>query len=403
LPTRGFTIRTVSPIKKLFQSDQAWWRYFTKHADTIRPAIVENVIKMLACGLEVMGYATHCCSNGQCAHSKKVCFSCKSRFCPTCGKKATDQWILTQRATLPQTRWQHITLTMPSDLWDLFRLNRQLLKDPSRLAAGIIKKTAVKKGILPGIFTALHTFGRDLKWNIHIHLSVTCGGITAAGAQWKSMYFVKAQIMPMWRYAIIDLLRQSYGSLVLPETLQALCSIKQAWDSWLNTHYEKPWIVHFAPPSSSHTRNVNYLGRYIKRPPLSQSRLKHYDGKTVAFDYLDHKTGKHRTAHYDAEEFIDRFVQHIPDKHFRMINFYGFLANRVRGKWLPKIYALLDQTVEPVKTLRWNDLQSRTFGTDPLLCIVCGSPLRFAGITRRKSARELRQHHQALALAKIVV
>lgn len=47
-------------------------------------------------------------------------------------------------------------------------------------------------------------------------------------------------------------------------------------------HYSKPWIVHFAQPSSSRVRNVNYLGQYIKRPRAgAQSRLKHDDGKTV--------------------------------------------------------------------------------------------------------------------------
>jgi hypothetical protein len=396
-------MRTVSPIKKLFQTGHLWWRYFKRHELEIRSSVVDNVVKMLACGTQVMGYANQCCSNGQCTHSKKVCFSCKSRFCPTCGKKATDQWILKQRATLPECSWQHITLTMPSALWDVFELNRALLKQPSRLAAGIVRKTAAKKALLPGIFTALHTFGRDLNWNVHVHLSVTCGGVTADGVKWKSLYFVKAQIMPMWRYEIINLLRQSYGALVLPEALKALCPTPQAFSRWLDSHYQKPWIVHFAPPSSSHVRNVNYLGRYIKRPPLSQSRLAHYDGKTVSFDYLDHRTGKHRTAHYDGEEFIGRFVQHIPEKHFRMINFYGFLANRVRGQWLPKIYALLDQKVEPVSTVRWRDLQKRAFGTDPLVCILCGSPLHFAGITRGQSAAQLRQHHETLALAKIVV
>lgn len=364
---------------------------------------MENVVRMLACGLDVMGYATHCCSNGECGHCKKVCFSCKSRFCPTCGKKATDQWIATQRQTLPNTRWQHITFTMPSALWELFQLNRPLLKDPSRLAARIIKKAAAKKGILPGIFTALHTFGRDLKWNVHVHLSVTCGGLAAQGTKWKPMYFAKAQIMPMWRYAVINLLRKSYKSLILPDALKSLCPTPQDWSRWLDTHYRKPWIVHFARPSSSHVRNVNYLGRYIKRPPLSQSRLRHYDGKTVAFEYLDHRTGQHRLAVHETGEFIQRFVQHIPDKHFRMINFYGFLANRLRGKLLPIAYRLLDQTVQPVRTLRWRDMQQRAFGTDPLLCVLCGAPLRFTGITQGKSARELRQHHQALALAKIVV
>jgi hypothetical protein len=357
---------------------------------------------MLACGLEVMGYATHCCSNPACDHRKTVCFSCKSRFCPTCGKKATDQWILTQRATLPDTEWQHITFTMPSAVWEIFQLNRDLLKEPSRLAARIIKKVAGKRGILPGIFTALHTFGRDLKWNVHVHLSVTCGGLVIGANQWQSVYFPKAKIVPMWCYAIIDLLRQSYDSLVLPEALKTICPTKTEWSSWLDIHFQKKWIVHFAPPSRSHHRNVNYLGRYIKRPPLSQSRLKHYDGKTVAFDYLNHKTGKHQTAIYDKQAFIHRFVQHIPDKHFRMINFYGFLANRVRSELLPTIYALLNQFVQPAATIRWSNLQKQAFGLDPLLCILCGCQMFFNGITRGKPFRQIRHHHEALALAKIV-
>ncbi len=35
-----------------------------------------------------------------------------------------------------------------------------------------------------------------------------------------------------------------------------------------------------------------YLGRYLKRPPMAMSRLKHYDGSTVIFESLNHNTGK---------------------------------------------------------------------------------------------------------------
>ncbi|MFT0173888.1 transposase zinc-binding domain-containing protein [Paraburkholderia mimosarum] len=69
------------------QTGEAWWRYFKKHGHEIRSAVVDNVVRLQACGLEVMGYASHCCSNGACPHRKKVCFSCKSRFCPTCGNR----------------------------------------------------------------------------------------------------------------------------------------------------------------------------------------------------------------------------------------------------------------------------------------------------------------------------
>lgn len=83
-------------------------------------------------------------------------------------------------------------------------------------------------------------------------------------------------------------------------------------------------------------RNVNVPGRYIKRPDLSQSRLKHYDCMAIAFDYLTHRDAQHQVAVYETEEFIARFIQHIPDKHFRMINFHGFQASCVGGQWLPR-------------------------------------------------------------------
>jgi len=286
-------------------------------------------------------------------------------------------------------------------LWQLFNLNRSLLRHLSRLAAHVIKKAAAKKGVSPGIFTALHTFGRDLKWNVHVHLSVTCGGLTLDNTQWKNLYYVKSMIMPMWRYQIIRLLRESFDSLTLPETIREQCSTKQPWNAWLNQQYQKHWMVHFAKRSDNHYRNVNYLGRYIKRPPLAQSRLKHYDATSVMFEYLDHKTGKHQTAVYEKQDFIHRFVQHIPDKHFRMINYYGFLANRNRSQMLPKVFALLNLSAKNTFALRWRDLQKQAFGTDPLLCILCGGQMRFASLSTGLSTSQLHQHHKALALAKM--
>jgi len=92
-----------------------------------------------------------------------------------------------------------------------------------------------------------------------------------------------------------------------------------------------------------HKQNVSYLGRYIKRPAIAESKLKHYDGNEVTFKYLDHTTNTYRQFRLTAEQFIGRFVQHIPDIGFRMIRYYGFLAHRVRGKLLPIVYQLLEQ------------------------------------------------------------
>ena len=50
---------------------------------------------------------------------------------------------------------------------------------------------------------------------------------------WKSLYFAKRQIMPMWRYEIVNLLRQTYqrGELALPEYLHKRCPDAQAFNA----------------------------------------------------------------------------------------------------------------------------------------------------------------------------
>lgn len=377
-----------------------WWLFYLQHEKSLRPAIIDNIIKILSCGLSIRGYAIFRCSNSQCSHTKRVCFSCKGRFCPTCGKKLTEQWIKKQQAVLPQTTWQHITYTMPGELWELFNLNRFLLNDLSRVAANTLLKTAQNKGIMPGIFTALHTFGRDLKWNTHVHVSATLGGLTLDKTQWKSLYFSQKSIKKMWRYSIIQLLRKHYDQLVLPEAIERACPTYTHFNRWLNTHYQKTWNVHFAKPNPSHKKNVAYLGRYVKRPPLAMSRLEHYDGHLVIFNYLDHRSKTHRRFSCSAAEFMGRFTQHIPDKGFRMIRYYGFLANRVRGLLLPKVYNLLNQPEKNAIPLRWPELQKLTFGSDPMECILCRSKLTLAEKHVGLSQKALHQYHRQLATQK---
>ncbi|MCF6777898.1 transposase zinc-binding domain-containing protein, partial [Thiotrichales bacterium 19X7-9] len=172
----------------------------------MRPVVVENVIKLMSCGLRVRGFKTYCCSNNQCTHTKTVTFGCKSRFCPTCGKKATDIWINKQQNIMPKIPFQHITFTMPDKLWPLFKEDPKLLNQLPKLAADVIQKIAKNRNIKVGIFVAVHTFGRDLQWHVHIHLSVSMAGLTSK-RQYKEIKFSKKQVEPMWRYRVIKLFK----------------------------------------------------------------------------------------------------------------------------------------------------------------------------------------------------
>jgi hypothetical protein len=388
----------VNRLKSLFLSKNRWWSYYQKNKGELRESVKENVLKMLTCGTLVRGYATHRCEKEGCGHEKKVCFSCNSRFCPACGKRATDQWIQKQIEVLPDTEWQHLTFTQPDELWELFDRNRFLLKELSRIAGSILTRYGKKKGVLIGAFIALHTFGRDLKWNVHIHVSATCGGITLDLKSWKKIYFAQKPIAAEWKYEVITLLRDYYDQLTLPK------EIKEATDfnHFLDEQYQKDWYIHFAKSSPDVNHTVAYLGRYLKRPAISQSRLKHYDGNHVRFEYLDHYTNTHQEAEYDWNAFFDRLLKHIPEKNFRLINYYGFLSNRLRGEYLPIVYKLLNQTIRVVKKIRWRQLCLWSQHVDPLKCILCGSQMKWVGLTLGKSFRELKRYHKEIALCKIL-
>ena len=109
-------------IRGIFLHNNNWWCFFSKHARLIRESIIENVCKILIYKTDMLGFHSYKCDD--CGHEKKVPHSCKSRFCSSCGKKATEQWIQTNMNILPNVPWQHITFTLPQELRDLFWVNR---------------------------------------------------------------------------------------------------------------------------------------------------------------------------------------------------------------------------------------------------------------------------------------
>jgi len=388
-------------IKQILTSNQNWWRFYNANKNKIRKDILICITKLLSCKHTIRGYHKYQCSNPNCSHVKYIAHSCKCKACSSCGKKATELWIIKQNQILPQTSWQHITFTMPSELWDFFWLNRRLLKKIAKIAANCLKSIAKKKGLIIGIFIAIHTFGRDLKRNVHIHLSTTTGGLTQDLQKWKNIFFHQATLMRIWRYQIIKLFR-STKNLIIPNNIKRQLHQHFTFNQLLNQLYNKKWIVHCAKPSSEYKQIMNYLARYIKRPAIAESKLKHYDGNAVTFRYLDRKNKTFRNFKLSVDQFIAKFIQHIPDTGFRMIRYYGFLANRVRGKLLPIIYSLIGQknNTKP-HTATFAELIKKNFNLDPLKCILCGNKLVLSQINFGNAHLwNLIKHHEQLALLK---
>jgi hypothetical protein len=387
-------------IKQLFLSNNNWWNFYSRHQAKLRKGIVIAVVKLLSCKNIVRGHQKYCCSNPKCSHIKYLVHTCKSKACSSCGKKATEEWITQQNERLPKTSWQHITFTMPKQLWDFFWLNRHLLQPIAKIAADSVKTIAKQKNVIPGIFIAIHTFGRNMGRNVHIHLSTTTGGLSEDLLQWKNLFFDQATLMRIWRYQIIRLFRQAGSQLIIPSNIKKQLNSTFTFNDFLDFLYKKIWIVHCSKPSEDHKITIAYLGRYIKRPPIAQSKLKHYNGQYVTFTYLDHNTKKYCQLKLTPDEFIRRFVQHIPDLGFRMIRYYGFLAHRVVGKLLPIVYQLLGQIITDIpERPTYAKLIQKNFHFNPLLCILCGQPMLLANVYFGKTnTYDLLTIHRQLAL-----
>ena len=80
-----------------------------------------------------------------------------------------------------------------------------------------------------------------------------------------------------------------------------------------------------------------------------------------------------------------RLITHIHDIGFRCIRYYGFLANRVRGKLLAIVHKLLNNPLfnELIKltTIYWRQLIIHTFGLDPLQCKHCKQLMELSSMT----------------------
>ncbi|HIF9114777.1 TPA: transposase, partial [Photobacterium damselae] len=76
-------------------------------------------------------------------------------------------------------------------------------------------------------------------------------------------------------------------------------------------------------------------------------------------------------------EMMLRILSHVPEKHFKMIRYFGFLSNRLRGRLLPLIYEQLGQEIVAAKTLGFAAMMKAFLKIDPFKCILCGARMAF--------------------------
>lgn len=215
----------------------------------------------------------------------------------------------------------------------------------------------------------LHTFGRDLKWNPHIHMLCSEGGAGNTEVFRKVKHIAFNALRHRWQKLLLDFLSQNLPNAKLP-------SFKKLKNS-LYSNYNNGFYVYARPDNiSSISIAVDYVIRYTGRPAMAQSRILNYDGEFVTFYYERHEDGKRIEETVHVFEFIKKLIIHIPNEHFKVVRYYGIYAKK--HKHSSKIFKMLSQTqIEIRQQLRkWRLSIELSFGYDPAKCS-CGNSMIF--------------------------
>jgi len=314
-----------------------------------------------------MSYKCDCCGK-----TKHIAFTCKSRFCNSCGKPLSDLWTNNLMTRRPKyLKYYHLAFTIPERLRNFFKRHRKALNELPRTANQAMSYFFRKKyKCTPWLLSVIHTFWAKTNWNPHIHVMVTSWWITKEKL-YKSIEFLPylGVISSRQTHLIWNLKKWCDKNLIGQE--------HQDEKRFLNTFFkekdidgdEKSRYVYFSKKANNFETVLSYIGRYLKRPIIAQSRILAYDGKNVTYSYKDKYDNTVKEMTVTAMEFIGNLIQHIPNKFFKMINYAWMFANRCKEKHLKIINTYYNTTSKMPKIGK--NFRERIFlftGKDPLLC-----------------------------------
>ena len=289
------------------------------------------------CRTPALGGRLHLCL--ACGAKHPVYHSCRKRGCPNCQALAQERWIAARAVRILPIRHFHVVFTLPAEIRRLARGHPVDLYDAFfRIVGEVLDelgRTRLKATL--GWTLVLHTWKRDLGYHPHIHALVTAGGLSPDGSTFRPVrgrYLFPGEVMGrLLRGKMLDALRGLFSKGAFPELDEAAFAALMA-----SLARHESWVVHAEPPFRDATHLLGYLGRYVHRIAISDSRLEAVTPERVTF------TTRHgQTASMHPVTFLHRFVQHVLPQGFHKVRHGGLYASTREGGKLEQARALLNQ------------------------------------------------------------
>lgn len=242
--------------------------------------------------------------------------------------------------------------------------------------------------VIFGAIASLHTFGRPLDWNPHIHVLVCEDAYDSKDDKIKNFsYMDYKKLRQTWRYQLLSYLDRHIGN---DKEFQSL-------KSWFYRKYEEGFYVYAPKIKDEQTKDdiekcVQYITRYTSRPIMAESRIVNYDDdkKMIHWFYHRHEDNKRVDVTESVYSFLNKVLMHCPEKNFKMVRYFGFYSNKSIKTYnrMAELLSHKQKRVEELKNdrrvmiekrqkelhFRYNMIKS--FQRDPLLC-ECGETMEY--------------------------
>jgi hypothetical protein len=300
---------------------------------------------IMTCRSEEQGYHIDACPKGD--YQEIVYNSCKHRACPQCGATEAELWLERRKSQALNCPYFHIVFTISHDLHSIWRFNRKLFTNLMMRAAWHSLRELLLDwkylGALVGAVAAFQSWDDEMREHCHLHFIVTAGGLNADGRWLRAnpdLLLPTPVLASKFRAKFLAYLREGFSKLSVTgrikpadQVLRAPSGISvQQCRNLLNMLGRKRWHAQIEPAYEHANGVFKYVGRYIRRGPISERRIIGYDGQQVTIAYA-HKQ-KHERASFklSAQGFIRRLLNHVPDKGGHVVRSYGLFHPNCREK-----------------------------------------------------------------------
>jgi hypothetical protein len=257
----------------------------------------------------------------QCTHCDETDYayhSCHHRSCPRCGGAGTAAWTQQQTDRLLPVPYFLVTFTVPETVRPIFAARPGVLHDLFFTQAARALQTVAAGprhlGAELGMIGVLHTWGRQLQHHPHLHFIIPGGGLTADRQAWRparqpNWLLPKAAVEAALRSGLDEALRHAAPDL--HAQVPASCWRDGWWGHW--------------QPAGTGVNVVKYLARYVSRTAISDERIVAATAQSVTFRYTDSATQARTQRTLTADEFMRRYLQHVPPPGQHRVRYFGWM------------------------------------------------------------------------------